>query len=88
MVVIETEIINKLGLHIRPASMIVQTASKYNSNLKLVKEDVEVDGKIMIEILTLDAGMGTIIKIITEGEDEEAAARAIEKLFLDKFEED
>ena len=88
MYIIETEVINRLGLHARPATLLVQTATKYMSSVKLQKEDEEVDGKSIIEVLTLAAEKGSIIKIITNGADEEEAAVAIENLFKDKFGED
>ncbi|MBN2543156.1 HPr family phosphocarrier protein [bacterium] len=88
MFVIETEVINKLGLHARPATLLVQTATQYAASVHLERDDEKVDGKSIIEVLTLAAEMGSIIRIIANGDDEKEAAQAIEKLFKDKFGED
>lgn len=79
---------NSIGLHVRPAHLIVKEAMKYKSKLRLAKDDIEVDGKSMMELLMLEAAKGTKITIITEGADELELATAIERLFLEKFGEE
>jgi len=81
-------IINELGIHARPAGMIANTCSRFACDIKLVKDGMEVNAKSIMGIITLGAGFETEIRIIAEGEDEEAAASAIELLFMNRFEEE
>jgi len=83
-----TVIKNRAGIHARPAAMIVQTASKFKSRLFLEKNSMRINAKSIMGIITLGAGFETEIKIIAEGEDEVAAAEAIERLFANRFEEE
>ncbi len=84
----EITLTNRLGLHARPAAMVVQLASKFKSEIKLKKEDVEVNGKSIMGVMMLAAEMGSKIFIRAEGEDEAQAVEALAKLFDDKFGED
>ena len=79
---------NKLGLHARPAAIFVQTAGKFKSKVKLIKDDQEVDGKSIMGIMTLAASSGTSIKIIVDGVDEGEAVSALQALFLNGFGEE
>jgi len=71
------QILNEEGLHARPAALFVQIANKYDSNITVIKDDVEVNGKSIMGVLMLEAGKDSIIEIIAEGED---ALEAIEEL--------
>jgi phosphocarrier protein len=83
------EIKNRLGLHARPAAMFVQLCSKYKSKVKVMKEDQEVDGKSIMGLLTLAAGCGNRIRVITNGEDEEELLNELEDLIeRKKFDEE
>ena len=75
---------NKTGLHARPASMFVKMTSQFKCDVRLRKGENEIDAKSMIAVLTLEAGQGSTISIITDGEDEN---RAMEELvgLLDTF---
>ena len=84
----EIEVVNKLGLHARPAAMLVQTASKFKSEIKLSKGDVEANAKSILGVMMLAAEIGSIVKVKADGEDENQAAEAIAKLFADKFGEE
>jgi phosphocarrier protein len=84
----EITLTNRLGLHARPAAMVVQLASKFKSEIKLKKEDVEVNAKSIMGVMMLAAEMGSKIFIRAEGEDETQAVEALAKLFDDKFRED
>lgn len=84
----ETVIKNRAGIHARPAAMIVQTASKFKSKLYLQKGDDRINAKSIMGIITLGAGFETEILIIADGEDEQEAVDAIDKLFQNRFEED
>ncbi|MCB4792474.1 MAG: HPr family phosphocarrier protein [Elusimicrobia bacterium] len=79
---------NRLGLHARPAAMLVQTLSKFKSKVKILKGDQEVDGKSIMGIMTLAAARGTELRIIVEGIDEVATANEVMKLLESGFGED
>ncbi len=87
---IEKEVIvkNKLGLHARPSALLVRKASKFKSEITLVKDGVEVNGKSIMGLMMLAAEMGSKIIIRAEGEDEEKAVEALATLFENKFDED
>lgn len=79
---------NRAGIHARPAALMVQTVKDFSSTIYLEKGDDQINGKSIMGIITLGAAYGTAIKIITEGEDEEAAADALVHLFESKFQEE
>ena len=81
-------IINRLGLHARAAAQFVQTANKFNSEVALVKDDIEVNGKSIMGILLLAAPQGTDISVTVDGTDEEQAMKVIAELIEDGFGED
>lgn len=70
-------ITNPQGLHMRPAYMLAETAATFQCNIELVKDDIRVDGKSVLGILTLGAAQGTEVIVEANGDD---AAAAIEKL--------
>ncbi|MDR0401671.1 MAG: HPr family phosphocarrier protein [Endomicrobium sp.] len=72
---------NKMGLHARPAAMLVKTASKYNATIKIVKDDFEVDAKSIMGVMALTAGCKSRLKFVANGSDENEALIAIENLF-------
>jgi phosphocarrier protein len=81
-------IINRLGLHARAAAQLVQTANRFSSEVVLIKDDVEVNGKSIMGILLLAAPKGTELTVTVEGEDEEQAMNVIAALIEDGFGED
>jgi phosphotransferase system HPr (HPr) family protein len=82
------EVKNKLGLHARPAAIFVQTANRFKSEIEVIKGRQKVNGKSIMGIMTLAAGMGTAITIHISGEDEEAAMHELEHLFENNFGEE
>ncbi|AKL97473.1 HPr family phosphocarrier protein [Endomicrobium proavitum] len=78
---------NKLGLHARPAALLVQTTSKYSATVKIYKDDYEVDAKSIMGVMTLAAALGSSLKFIADGPDETEALDDIEKLFNAGFHE-
>lgn len=78
---------NKMGLHARPAAMLVQTSSKFQSNVKIMKDDFEVDAKSIMGVMTLAAARGSELKFVADGPDENEVLAAIEGLFNSGFEE-
>jgi len=65
--------------------MLVQTATKFKSEVQLRKGDLRVNAKSIMGVMMLAAEMGSTIVITAEGEDEEEAVRALAQLFADKF---
>ena len=79
---------NKHGLHARPAAQFVKIAGKFKSDIKVVKDDLEVNGKSIMGIMMLAAEPESEITIITNGEDEKEAFAALNELISQKFYED
>lgn len=75
---------SKQGLHARPAAMFVQIASKYMSQINIMKDDLRVNGKSIMGILTLGAQYGHEICVEVEGEDAEALLMEIEALLTEE----
>lgn len=84
----EVTVRNRAGLHTRPASMLVRTASQFEAEVFLRRDNYEINGKSVIGVMTLAAEQGATLDLIVEGEDEEAAADAIADLFEDGFGEE
>ena len=84
----EITVVNRLGLHARPAAQIVQKASQFKSEIKLSKDGLEVNAKSIMGVMMLAAEMGSTIIVIAEGPDEEAAAAEIAAVFASKFGEE
>jgi phosphocarrier protein HPr len=78
---------NKLGLHARAAVKFVNLANRFVSQVKIVKNGDEIDGKSILGILTLAATQGTTIRLVTAGKDEEAAMTALVELIANRFDE-
>ena len=81
------KVINKTGLHARPAAMLVQTTSKFNATVKILKDDYEVDAKSIMGVMTLAAAPGSELKFTADGPDETEVLDALEKLFSSGFSE-
>ena len=79
---------NKMGLHARPAAMIVQTANKFPCEVTLEKDGQNVNGKSIMGVLMLAAAKGTTVIVRTDGEDAQKCADAIFELFEKGFNED
>ncbi len=78
---------NETGLHARPASIFVKEASKFSSDIKVVKDGKEFNGKSIMGILSMGAGKGDILTIKAEGEDEEKAVKTLVDLISNKLSE-
>jgi len=88
MVTQEVTIINKLGLHARPAALLVKTASRFSSEVIFRKGNLEVNGKSIMGVMMLAAERGSKIMIIVEGSDEKKALKAMVEVFKTKFGEE
>ena len=73
----ELEIVNKLGLHARAAATLVRVTSQFSCDIKVSKGTLTVDAKSILGMMTLAAGMGSMITISCKGDDAETAADAI-----------
>lgn len=81
----EAKILNKLGIHARPAAEIVKTAGKFKSSVTIVRDDLEVNAKSIMGVMMLAAGKGSRIVLETDGPDESDAIDAIVALIGDCF---
>ena len=78
-------IINKLGIHARPAAEIVKTAVRFKSHLTIIRDDLEVNGKSILGVMMLAAECGSTVRIRAEGEDADAALAALAALVAARF---
>lgn len=83
----ELKILNKLGLHARPAALFVKAASRFVSDITVEKGGNQVSGKSIMGLMTLEAGQGCVLKITADGPDAEAAVEELQKLIDNKFHE-
>ncbi|MBX6325226.1 MAG: HPr family phosphocarrier protein [Chthoniobacterales bacterium] len=84
----ELTIVNRLGLHARPAAMFVRAASRYRSDIWVSKEGEEVNGKSIMGLMMLAAGQGSTLRIRCEGPDADKAMEELEALINARFNED
>ncbi|NMA87148.1 MAG: HPr family phosphocarrier protein [Tissierellia bacterium] len=78
---------NETGLHARPASLFVKEASRFSSNITVVKDGKEYNAKSIMGILSMGAGKGTTITIQAEGNDEKEAVDTLVQLVKNNFNE-
>jgi len=76
---------NKLGLHARAAAVFVRTSSKFASDIKIIKDGYEVNGKSILGVLSLAAIKGSEIQVVTSGRDSEKALNGIQDLVESGF---
>jgi len=81
----KVQIVNKAGLHARPAAEIVKLAAKYASDITVMREDLEVNGKSIMGVMMLAAECGSTLQLKAEGPDAAEALDALEKLIESKF---
>jgi phosphocarrier protein len=84
----EITVLNKMGLHARPAALIVNCANDFTSELTINKDGEIVDCRSILGLITLSAGKGCKLTLNAEGSDAMQAINAIEKLFINKFDEE
>lgn len=87
----QIEVLNKVGLHARPAMQFAEVAMAFASAIlvqKIGEGACEVDGKSVMQMITLEAGCGTQLVIKAEGDDAQAAVDALADLFANKFGEE
>ncbi len=81
----EVVILNRLGLHARPASRFAQMASNFQSDIWIEKDGISVDGKSILEVLTVSCPSGTKVIIRAEGADAKEAVEALSHLVARRF---
>ena len=84
----EISIVNRLGLHARPAAMFVRIASGHRSEIWVSKEAEEVNGKSIMGLMMLAAGQGSKLRIRCDGPDAEKAMEELQELINARFNED
>lgn len=81
----QLRILNELGLHARVASRITRCCAKFNSRIEAIVDNERISLKNVLGVMTMDIKCGGFLDVEIEGEDEEAAASALELLFAGKF---
>jgi len=84
----EVRIVNKYGLHARPAMQLVETANRYNCKIEVSNDSLVVDAKSIMSVMRLAATKGTVLKLVADGEDSEPAVESLVKLIEDGFDEE
>ena len=79
------QILNKNGLHARPAAEIVKAAAKFKSEITLMRDDLEVNGKSIMGVMMLAAECGSTVQLKATGPDADQALDAIAQLIANKF---
>lgn len=85
MITKKLTILNKLGIHARPAAQFVRVASRFQADVTVEKDDESVDGKSIMGLMMLAVGCGAEITVIVDGADEAQAMAALEELVAGKF---
>ncbi|MDG2240569.1 MAG: HPr family phosphocarrier protein [Longimicrobiales bacterium] len=83
----EVQIVNRAGMHARPAAEFVKLAGGFAANVTIEKDGLEVNGKSIMGVLMLAAEQGSTLKLTASGEDAEAAVEALADLVKRGFEE-
>jgi phosphocarrier protein len=87
MVQREVEIVNRAGMHARPAAEFVKTAGRFSADIRVEKDGLEVNGKSIMGVLMLAAERGSRLRLSARGKDAEAAVDALSDLVGRGFEE-
>ncbi|MBA3881271.1 MAG: HPr family phosphocarrier protein [Chthoniobacterales bacterium] len=84
----EVTIVNRLGMHARPAAMFVRVASRYRAEVWVEREGEQINGKSIMGLMMLAAGQGSKLMIRCEGPDADRVMQELEELIAGKFSED
>jgi phosphocarrier protein len=79
------KVVNRLGIHARPAAEVVKTASKFEASIKVSKDTMEVNGKSILGVMTLAAECGSELLLRAKGEDAVAALDALAEVLERDF---
>ena len=78
---------NKMGIHARPAAMIVRITNKFKANVFVEKDEEQVNGKSIMGLMMLAAGKGSKVKFLASGADAQQMLDELDQLFARKFDE-
>ncbi len=81
----DVEIVNKFGLHARPAMTLVQQAGQFASTIEIVKGELTVDAKSIMSVMRLAATKGTVLSLRAEGTDASDAVETLVELIAGGF---
>ena len=81
----EAKVVNKYGLHARPAMQIVELANQYSSKIELSSSTLTVDAKSIMSVMRLAATKGTVLKFVADGDDAAQALEALVAIVVDGF---
>ena len=84
----ELTIINKSGIHARPAAMFVKIANRFGSDIFVEKDGEKINGKSIMGLMMLAAGPGSKVTVLAKGADASQAIAELEQLVQRKFDED
>jgi phosphocarrier protein len=79
------QVVNRNGVHARPAAEIVKLAAKYQSDITVIRDDLEVNGKSIMGVMMLAAECGATLRLKAEGPDAPQALDALATLIANKF---
>jgi phosphocarrier protein HPr len=79
------QVMNKNGIHARPAAEIVKLAAKYKADITVTRDDLEVNGKSIMGVMMLAAECGATVQLRAEGPDANEALEALAHLIAGKF---
>ena len=82
---LEVTIVNKYGLHARPAMQFVEVANRYNSKIEVSNGVLTVDAKSIMSVMRLAGTKGTVLRIVADGSDAEQAVASLSGLVNDGF---
>jgi len=81
----EAKVVNKYGLHARPAMQFVELANKFGCKVEVSNGSLTVDAKSIMSVMRLAATKGTILKLVADGDDAQPAVEALAKLINEGF---
>ncbi|NQT93529.1 MAG: HPr family phosphocarrier protein [Lentisphaerae bacterium] len=84
----DLKIVNQYGIHARPAALFVKIASRFDADVFVQKDDNRVSGKSIMGLMTLEASLGTTLKVSAEGPDAEQVLDELQSLVTGKFDEE
>ncbi len=84
-IVREFTLLNKYGMHVRPAGLFAKTASRFDADVEVEKDGNVVSGKSIMALMTLEASCGTVLKVTASGPQAEEVLDELEALISRKF---
>ena len=81
----EATVKNKLGIHARPSALLVQASSKFASDITLIRDGLEINGKSIMGVMMLAAEVGARIQVRVVGEDEAEAAKKVVEMIESSY---